>query len=90
MAIDQYATQLEEIGRRLAASTPGPWSRHGCDVHAEGSGVLFKGRDGSADVRSQADSDAEFVAHARADVALLLDLVAGDGRRAPSAARVEL
>ena len=90
MGSDQHAARLEEISRRLAASTPGPWSRHGADVHAEGVGVLFKGRDGGAEIRAQADRDAEFVAHVHADVALLLDLVADGGRSAPSAARIEL
>jgi hypothetical protein len=68
---------LDAIRRRVAAATPGPWSRHGADIRAGDDGaVLFTGRDGSAEVRQQADRDAEFVAHARADVLALLDRLA--------------
>ena len=63
---------LEAIRRRVDAATPGPWARHGADVHADAGGVLFTGRDGSSEVRRQADLDAEFVAHARADILALL------------------
>ncbi|HEY3603810.1 MAG TPA: hypothetical protein VGL04_03995 [Sporichthyaceae bacterium] len=56
---------------RLNAASPGPWQRHGADVHGP-AGRLFTGRDDSAESRAQADRDAEFVAHARADVAELL------------------
>lgn len=68
--------ELEAVRARVAAATPGPWQRHGSDVRAEGVGdLLFRGRDGSAEVRRQADADAEFVAHAREDVLRLLSLL---------------
>jgi hypothetical protein len=60
--------------RRLDAATPGPWSHHGADVRGPGA-VIFTGRDGSAQLRGQADRDAEFVANAREDFAALLDLI---------------
>lgn len=63
---------LEAIRERLDAASTGPWQRHGADVHAIG-GRLFTGRDGASAVRAQADRDAEFVAHAREDIATLLD-----------------
>lgn len=65
---------LDAIRRRAAAATPGPWTRHGADVHSSdgASGPLFVGRDGTSAVREQADRDAEFVAAARADVVALL------------------
>lgn len=62
----------DAIRRRMDEATPGPWARHGADVHA-GDQPLFRGRDGSSEVRRQADRDAEFVAHAREDIAALLD-----------------
>ena len=73
---------LEAIRRRANAASPGPWSRHGADVHSSdgSSGPLFVGRDGTSAVREQADRDAEFVARARADVLALLDELE---RRAP-------
>ena len=66
---------LDAIRRRAAAATPGPWTRHGADVHSSDgtSGPLFAGRDGTSTLREQADRDAEFVAWARADVVALLD-----------------
>jgi hypothetical protein len=64
---------VNAIRRRLEATAPGEWSRHGADVHAAGqSEPLLRGRDGSADLRAQADADAEFVAHVPADIAALL------------------
>lgn len=65
---------VEAIRQRLAEATPGPWARHGCDVHGGGA-VLLRGRDGSAEIRAQADRDADFVAHAHSDIAALLDVV---------------
>lgn len=62
----------DAIRRRMDEATPGPWVRHGSDVHAMDQ-PLFRGRDGSAQVREQADRDAEFVAHAREDMAALLE-----------------
>lgn len=64
-------SDLKAIVDRLTAASPGPWQRHGSDVYGE-YGRLFIGRDGAADVRAQADRDAEFVAHAREDIAALL------------------
>lgn len=62
------------IRRRAQAATAGPWMRHGADVHVGGLGApLFRGRDGSPEIRRQADLDAEFVAHVREDVLALLD-----------------
>jgi hypothetical protein len=63
---------LEAIRRRLDGASPGPWARHGCDVHAAGS-VILRGLDAGSQAREQADRDAEFVAHARQDVAALLE-----------------
>ncbi len=69
-------TDLEQVRARALAATEGPWQRHGSDVWTEGAtDPLFRGRDGSAEVRRQADSDAEFVAHAREDVLHLLALL---------------
>jgi hypothetical protein len=66
---------LDGIGRRLALATPGPWQRHGADVYGADGSRLFVGRDGSAQVRAQADHDAELVAHAAQDLGALLDEV---------------
>ncbi|GEM_PF-1323044 len=69
-------TDLEQVRARALAASEGPWQRHGSDVWLIGpSGPLFTGRDGSAEVRRQADADAEFVAHAREDVCALLELL---------------
>jgi hypothetical protein len=69
-------TDLEQVRARAVAASEGPWQRHGSDVWAAGSSTaLFTGRDGSAEVRQQADADAEFVAHARQDVVDLLALL---------------
>jgi hypothetical protein len=69
-------TDLEQIRARAVAASDGPWQRHGSDVWTAGSPTaLFTGRDGSAEVRQQADADAEFVAHARQDVVDLLALL---------------
>lgn len=65
---------LDAIRARLHAITPGRWVRHGADVHAADEPTpLLRGRDGDPDVRAQSDADAEFVAHAPADLAALLD-----------------
>lgn len=66
---------VDKIARRLAQATPGPWQRHGADVHAADGTRLFKGLDGSAEARAQGDRDADLVAHAPADIAVLLDEV---------------
>ncbi len=72
------------IRARAQAATAGPWRRHGADVWADNDGgALFSGRDGSAEVRRQADRDAEFVAHAREDVLMLLEAL----ERQPSGAQ---
>ena len=69
-------TDLEQVRARAHAATDGPWQRHGSDIWVEGSpDPLLRGRDGSAEVRRQADADAEFVAHAREDVLRLLGLL---------------
>jgi hypothetical protein len=71
---------LEQVRARVAAASEGRWQRHGSDVWLESSkAALFTGRDGSADVRRQADADAEFVAHARQDVVDLLALLDRQG-----------
>ena len=64
----------DAIRRRLNEATPGPWLRHGSDVYAADQ-PLLRGRDGSSEIRQQADRDAEFVAHAREDIAALLDAI---------------
>lgn len=61
----------DAIRRRMNEATPGPWVRHGSNVRASDQ-PLFRGRDGSSEIREQADRDAEFVAHAREDIAALL------------------
>jgi hypothetical protein len=67
---------LDQVRARALASSEGPWQRHGSDVWVQGSSSpLFTGRDGSAEVRRQADADAEFVSHAREDVVELLLLL---------------
>lgn len=86
-----HMTDLEQVRARATAASEGPWQRHGSDVWAEGAATaVFTGRDGSADVRQQADSDADFVAHARQDINYLLALLdqqkehAGPRMAAPS------
>src|SRR2546425_4470418 len=63
------------IRSRLAAITPGTWRRHGGDIFAgsDQTTPLLRGRVRTAKVRAQTDADAEFVAHAAADIAALLD-----------------
>jgi hypothetical protein len=63
---------LETIRARVAAASPGPWARHGPDVHSP-AGLILHGADGASSVRQQADRDAEFVAHARTDLAALIE-----------------
>jgi uncharacterized protein (TIGR00725 family) len=68
---------FESIRARALAASAGVWQRHGPDVWLQAAdGPLFRGRDGSAVIRAQADRDAEFVAHARADILALLQLAA--------------
>jgi hypothetical protein len=59
----------------LTAITPGTWRRHGGDIYSGGelTTPLLRGRVRTAEVRAQTDADAEFVAHAAADIAALLD-----------------
>ena len=66
---------VDSIRARLTAITPGPWRRVGGDIFAPGDPTmpLLRGRVRTADVRVQSDADAEFVIHAAADIAALLD-----------------
>lgn len=66
---------VDAIHARLTAITPGTWWRVGGDIFAPGDPTmpLFRGRVRTADVRVQSDADAEFVVHAAADIAALLD-----------------
>jgi hypothetical protein len=66
---------VDPIHARLAAITPGTWRRVGGDIFAPGDQTipLLRGRVRTADVRVQSDADAEFVVHAAADIAALLD-----------------
>src|ERR1700693_1641099 len=66
---------VDAIHARLTAITPGTWWRVGGDIFAPGAPTmpLFRGRVRTADVRVQSDADAEFVVHAAADIAALLD-----------------
>jgi hypothetical protein len=66
---------VDSIHARLNAITPGTWRRHGGDIFAGGDQTtpLLRGRVRTAEVRAQSDADAEFVAHAPADIAALLD-----------------
>ena len=65
---------VDPIHARLAAITPGTWRRVGGDIFAgDQTTPLLRGRDGTAEVRAQSYADAEFVAHAAADIAALLD-----------------
>jgi uncharacterized protein (TIGR00725 family) len=67
---------IESVRARVLAATDGVWQRHGTDVWLERSvEPAFRGRDGSSEIRRQADRDAEFVAHARSDILALLDLL---------------
>lgn len=69
----------EAMATRLAKASPGPWYRHGPDVYAAGfDAPILVGRDGSSETRSQSDADAEFVAHARADLDELLGALRQD------------
>ena len=66
---------VDSIHERLTAITPGTWWRVGGDIFAPGDQTmpLLRGRVRTADVRVQSDADAEFVVHAAADIAALLD-----------------
>ena len=66
---------VDSIGARLTAITPGTWRRVGGDIFAPGiqTTPLFRGRVRTAEARAQSDADAEFVVHAAADIAALLD-----------------
>jgi hypothetical protein len=66
---------VESIYARLTAITPGTWRRVGGDIFAPGEQMmpLLRGRVRTAEVRVQLDADAEFVVHAAADIAALLD-----------------
>jgi hypothetical protein len=65
---------VDSIHARLTAITPGTWRRHGGDIFAgDQTTPLLRGRVRTADVRVQSDADAEFVVHAAADIAALLD-----------------
>lgn len=66
---------LQAIEARLAAATPGPWSRSGYDV-----GQVVYGPGGQPDligpISTNSDiEDAEFIAHAPKDVRALIDEV---------------
>ncbi len=67
--------EIQEIEARLAAATPGPWSRSGYDV-----GQVVYGPGGQPDligpISTNSDiEDAEFIAHAPEDMKLLLDIL---------------
>ena len=67
--------EIQEIEARLAAATPGPWSRSGYDV-----GQVVYGPGGQPDligpISTNSDiEDAEFIAHAPKDVRALIDEV---------------
>jgi hypothetical protein len=66
---------VDSIHERLTAITPGTWWRVGGDIFAPGDQTmpLLRGRVRTADVQVQLDADAEFVVHAAADIAALLD-----------------
>jgi hypothetical protein len=67
---------VDMIRRRALAASAGSWQRHGSDIRINGEdAVLFTGRDGTSELRRQADLDAEFVAHARDDVLTLLAIL---------------
>lgn len=78
---------LAAIRRRVEETSAGPWSRHGADVRSPGlEAPLFQGRDGTPEIRRQADADAEFVAHAREDVLALLQALEDAAARADAEA----
>ena len=67
--------EIQEIEARLAAATPGPWSRSGHDV-----GQVVYGPGGQPDligpISTNSDiEDAEFIAHAPVDIRALIDEV---------------
>jgi hypothetical protein len=65
--------ELDRIRARAAAASPGQWRRHGADIWVDGqSEPLFRGRDGSGEVRRQADADADFVVAALDDLLMML------------------
>jgi hypothetical protein len=66
---------LDAIEARMARTSARPWYRHGANIDDAGGNRIFDGRDGDAEVRQQADRDAEMVAHAPTDVAELIDEV---------------
>lgn len=86
-------TRLEEIEARLAAATPGPWFRSPeGGLRLDGMSTV-RAREGNRPVAriravdraelqddpdAQTEADAEFIAHAPADIAYLLSL-ARDG-----------
>jgi predicted protein tyrosine phosphatase len=68
-------TKLEQIGARLAAITPGPWSAHP-EVDAEGEAMELYRICGAGPcvvaTEVSVEADATFLAHAPEDVARLL------------------
>lgn len=71
MTDDEMRAELARIKERAEAATPGPWEFAFGDVR----GVTYAdGRTGKV-AHTWAPSDAEFIAHARADVPWLLEIV---------------
>ena len=67
--------ELGEIEARLNAATPGPWRSfiEGRD-HTRGSSFIRTQGD-DIELSGATDADQDFIAHARQDIALLLDEV---------------
>lgn len=64
-------TRLDEIKARLAAATAGPWTIFGSELYEDEFAVMHsEGRNCVAD--GVLRRDAEFIAHARADIEWLI------------------
>lgn len=74
---DEY---LNEVRKRCDAATAGPWISfvEGRD-HSSGDNVIVRGVNGTEDdlyLTGATKEDQDFIAHARQDIALLLDEIA--------------
>ena len=75
-------SRLDEIRARLAAATPGPWKSwiEGQEGAWGGSpGVMVPATSGGDFIEAGRPEDAEFIAHAPADIAYLLSLLGEPG-----------
>jgi len=85
-------TELEDIRRRSANASPGPWVSfiEGRD-HTSGSSFIMTGagedRGEDIELLGGTDADQDFIAHARQDIPRLLDEIARLKRHIPRKVR---